>query len=79
MCGKPQRGVAAPEMGRVAQLGERGFEMDLSKADIENGPEFDPEKPVNVEYEAQVYDYYGRPFDATIDKTAQQHIANPFV
>ncbi|MDT8378116.1 MAG: hypothetical protein RQ739_04415 [Desulfotignum sp.] len=50
-----------------------------SKADIENGPEFDPEKPVNVEYEAQVYDYYGRPFDATIDKTAQQHIANPFV
>jgi hypothetical protein len=59
---------------------EKGaFEMDLSKADIENGPEFDPEKPVNVEYEAQVYDYYGRPFDATIDKTAQQHIANPFV
>jgi hypothetical protein len=52
--------------------------MNLDKADIENGPEFDPEKPINIEYEAQIYDYYGRPFEVCIDKTTQQHIANPF-
>jgi hypothetical protein len=55
------------------------FEVNLDKADIETSPEFDPEKPINLEYEAQVYDYYGRPFDAKIDKVVQQHIANPFV
>ena len=54
------------------------FEMNLDKADIENGPEFDPEKPINIEYEAQIYDYYGRPFEVSIDKATQQHIANPF-
>jgi hypothetical protein len=31
--------------------------MDLSKAEIENGTEFDPEKPVNREYEVQIYDH----------------------
>ena len=55
------------------------FEVNLTKADIKSSPEFDPEKPINVEYEAQIYDYYGRPFDANVDKKIQQHIANPFV
>ncbi|THB78457.1 MAG: PRC-barrel domain containing protein [Desulfobacteraceae bacterium] len=55
------------------------FEVNLSKSEIENCPEFDPEKPINVEYEARVYDYYGRPLDTKIDRAAQQHIANPFV
>lgn len=55
------------------------FEMSLSRDEIENSPEFDPDKPINVEYEARVYDYYGRPLDDRIDKAAQQHIANPFV
>ncbi|NDY72792.1 PRC-barrel domain containing protein [Desulfobacter hydrogenophilus] len=55
------------------------FEINLNKADIENGPEFDSKKPITIEYEAQIYDYYGRPFEVSIDKTTQQHIANPFV
>lgn len=54
------------------------FEIDLTQAEIKKGPEFDPEKPINVEYETRVYDFYGKPFNATIDKAVQQHIANPF-
>jgi hypothetical protein len=35
--------------------------VDLSRETIENSPEFDPSMPVNREYEARLYDYYGRP------------------
>jgi hypothetical protein len=28
---------------------------------IEKSPEYDPSRPVNLEYEARLYDYYGRP------------------
>ncbi len=55
------------------------FEMDLTTQAIKDGPEFDPREPVNQEIETQLYDYYGRPFEKTIDKNIQQHIANPFV
>jgi hypothetical protein len=33
----------------------------LSRETIKNSPEFDPTVPVNREYEARLYDYYGRP------------------
>jgi hypothetical protein len=59
--------------------GESFFEMDLTTQAIKDGPEFDPQKPVNLETETRLYDYYGRPFEKTIDKNLQQHIANPFV
>jgi uncharacterized protein YrrD len=59
--------------------GESFFEMDLTTRAIKNGPEFDPQKPVNLETETRLFDYYGRPFEKTIDKNIQQHIANPFV
>lgn len=35
--------------------------IDLSRETIKKSPEFDPEEPVNREYEGQLYDYYGRP------------------
>ncbi|MFW6115048.1 MAG: hypothetical protein ACOC6E_01990 [Thermodesulfobacteriota bacterium] len=28
---------------------------------IKDGPEYDPTEPINREYEAHLYDYYGRP------------------
>ncbi len=37
--------------------------VDLNTRQIENSPEYDPNKPVNVEYEMHLYDYYGRPFE----------------
>lgn len=35
--------------------------IDLKKKTIENSPEYDPESPVNRDYEEVLYDYYGRP------------------
>jgi hypothetical protein len=35
--------------------------VNLSKNAIKNGPEYDPSEPINREYEARLYDYYGRP------------------
>jgi sporulation protein YlmC with PRC-barrel domain len=58
---------------------DRSLSMDLSKELIKNGPEFDPEKPVNAEAETRLYDYYGRPIEQTISKRIQQQIANPFI
>lgn len=40
---------------------EREVIVDLSQHMVENSPEFDPSAPVNREYEARLYDYYGRP------------------
>jgi hypothetical protein len=54
------------------------FFLDISKAQVENSPEFDPEQPVNIEYETRLYDYYGRPFEKNITKKLQEMIANPF-
>jgi hypothetical protein len=34
---------------------------ELDVAEIRNSPAYDPRQPVNVEYEKQLYDYYGRP------------------
>ncbi len=35
--------------------------IDLPSEAIENGPEYDPSQPINRQYEARLYDFYGRP------------------
>lgn len=40
---------------------ERKVYSDLSQETIKNSPEYDPSTPVNQEYKAKLYDYYGRP------------------
>jgi len=35
--------------------------VDLPQEKIKDSPEFDPHMPVNREYEARLYDFYGRP------------------
>jgi hypothetical protein len=35
--------------------------FDVTKEAIEKSPEFDPDTPVNRDYETLLYDYYGRP------------------
>lgn len=37
------------------------IEVSLPKERIKNSPKYDPSQPVNREYEARLYDYYGRP------------------
>ncbi|MBU1196732.1 MAG: PRC-barrel domain-containing protein [Proteobacteria bacterium] len=67
------------DWARSIDWAESTFEVDLKKEQIENAPEFDPEQPVNVETEVRLYDYYGRPMEANIDKRLQQNIGNPFL
>lgn len=40
---------------------ERTVKVFMTKLQIENSPLFDPEAPVNREYEVRLYDFYGRP------------------
>jgi hypothetical protein len=35
--------------------------VDVTKEEVQKSPEFNPESPVNREYETRLYDYYGRP------------------
>jgi len=35
--------------------------VDKNRKEIEESPEYHPEKAVNLEYEARLYDFYGRP------------------
>lgn len=37
--------------------------VDLTSDAIKNSPEFDPWKPVTLDYEGKLHDYYGRPLD----------------
>ena len=39
----------------------RDVHVDLKRETIRHSPEFDPDAPVNREYEMRLYDYYGRP------------------
>ena len=40
---------------------KREIRLDLEKKEVEKSPEYDPNEPVNREYETVLYDYYGRP------------------
>jgi len=40
---------------------EKKVFCELSRDEIKNAPEYDPEQPINRDYEIQYYDYYGRP------------------
>lgn len=48
---------------RIASVDWGGSEVrcELDVEEIRNSPAYDPRQPVNVEYEKQLYDYYGRP------------------
>ncbi len=51
----PAARIASVHSGRSEVCCELGME------EIRNSPAYDPRQPVNVEYEKQLYDYYGRP------------------
>ena len=39
----------------------RALYVNLTKQQVEDGPQFNPAEPVNRRYEARLYDFYGRP------------------
>ena len=53
--------LVAIDWVREVRWSEAAAVIDLSREAIEGSPEFDPAAPVNREFEARLYDYYGRP------------------
>jgi hypothetical protein len=53
--------LLSPAWSDEADWVQRAIYIDLRKEAIEEGPAYDPEAPVNREYEVRLYDYYGRP------------------
>lgn len=53
--------IAPPWVAGPIGWTDRRMKIIMSKESVKNSPEFDPEAPVNLEYEERLYDYYGRP------------------
>ena len=53
--------LVAPHWASRVSWEERRVHVDLSRQAIKNSPEWNVSAAVNREYEARLYDYYGRP------------------
>lgn len=53
--------LVARQWAHSIEWNERRVHVDLSRSQIKDSPKFDPTKPINRQYEAHLYDYYGRP------------------
>ncbi|MGB5986134.1 MAG: PRC-barrel domain-containing protein [Desulfobacterales bacterium] len=53
--------LIAPQWIDHIDWADSAVHVKLDRARIESSPEYDPKEPVNLEYEARLYNYYGRP------------------
>jgi hypothetical protein len=53
--------LVAPQWTSRISWSESMVYLDLSRQEIKKSPEWNPKAAVNREYEARLYDYYGRP------------------
>jgi hypothetical protein len=53
--------LVAPWMIRSVRWGESKVHLDMPRQIVKDAPEYDPSAPVNPDYEARFYDYYGLP------------------
>jgi hypothetical protein len=53
--------LVAPQWTNRISWAEHKVFVDLSRQAIKASPEWIPTAPINREYEARLYDYYGRP------------------
>lgn len=53
--------LVAPHWATRVSWSERKVHLDLTRAMVKGSPAWDPAAAVNREYEARLYDYYGRP------------------
>ena len=53
--------LVAPRWASRIDWADRKVYVDLSRHEIKNSPEWTPSAAINREYEARLYDYYGRP------------------
>jgi sporulation protein YlmC with PRC-barrel domain len=53
--------LIAPHWAGRVSWDERKVFLEMSRESIKASPEWNPDAPVNREYETRLYDYYGRP------------------
>jgi sporulation protein YlmC with PRC-barrel domain len=53
--------IIAPDWIEKISWAESAVTVSMTKASIEDSPEYNPGLPINMEYERRLYDYYGRP------------------
>jgi hypothetical protein len=53
--------LVAPKWAQKISWAEETVYTDIPRELLKNSPEWDAGRPVNREYEGQLYDYYGRP------------------
>jgi hypothetical protein len=56
-----RRVLVAPSWVDAIEWAERRIFVGVKREDVKNSPPYDPASPINREYEARLYDYYGRP------------------
>lgn len=57
--------LISPEWASAIRWPEKVFEVELSREEVKNSPEYDSSKPINKEFEIRLYDFYGRPYSGT--------------
>ncbi len=53
--------LISPDWVNVIRWEKKDVVVDLTKEAVRNSPEYDPNAPVNREYEVRLYDFHGRP------------------
>jgi uncharacterized protein YwbE len=53
--------LIAPEWVKSIDWQDKTVALELSQEEVKNSPPYDPNQPVNRQYEVHLYDYYGRP------------------
>jgi hypothetical protein len=52
--------LVSPEWVDAVAWGDRALRVALTRDQIQNAPEYDPDEPVRREYEVRLFEYYGR-------------------
>ncbi len=53
--------LVSPEWIRDVSWAESKVFVQLSRAEVERAPEYDPARPLDREYERRLHEHYGRP------------------
>ena len=71
--------LVAPSWAREVDWTTRQMHLGLTRDAIKRSPEYKAEAPVNREYEARLFDYYGRPayWENDAERMASDAVATP--
>jgi hypothetical protein len=53
--------IVSPEWVTAIDWRGRTVSLELAREEVKDSPPYDPNQPVNRQFEVHLYDYYGRP------------------